>query len=70
MGLSAPLLATDCVGALFEELRRYASKGAIKVLLAMDQANSLYGKTLIKRADRTYVRRDGLRYRIFSQTIF
>lgn len=55
MGLSAPLLATDCVGALFEELRRHASQGSIKVLLAMDYANSLYGKTLIRRADRTYV---------------
>ncbi|KAH7700896.1 Protein DAP-3 [Aphelenchoides avenae] len=54
MGLSAPLLATDCVGALFEELRRHASQGSIKVLLAMDYANSLYGKTLIRRADRTY----------------
>ncbi|CAI5442508.1 unnamed protein product [Caenorhabditis angaria] len=54
MGISAPFLATDCVGALFRELRRHAKNDGIKVLVAIDDANSLWGKTLVKRADRTY----------------
>ncbi|CAJ0587169.1 unnamed protein product, partial [Mesorhabditis spiculigera] len=56
MGLSAPYLATDCVGALFRELKHYASSGEIKVLVAIDDANSLWGKTLVKKADRTYAK--------------
>ncbi|CAI2342509.1 unnamed protein product [Caenorhabditis sp. 36 PRJEB53466] len=54
MGISAPFLASDCVGALFRELRRHAKAGSLKVLVAIDDANSLWGKTLVKRADRTY----------------
>ncbi|CAI4224127.1 unnamed protein product [Auanema sp. JU1783] len=54
MGLSAPYIATDCVGALLSELKHHASSGTIKVLAAVDDANSLWGKTLVKKADRTY----------------
>ncbi|CAD6195267.1 unnamed protein product [Caenorhabditis auriculariae] len=55
MGISAPYLATDCVGALFRELRLHSSNAAdLKVLVAIDDANSLWGKTLVKRADRTF----------------
>ncbi|KAF8363807.1 dap-3, partial [Pristionchus pacificus] len=54
MGLSAPFLSSDCVGGLFRELRLHASEGNIKLLVAIDDANSLWGKTLVKRADRTY----------------
>ncbi|KAK0414072.1 hypothetical protein QR680_007134 [Steinernema hermaphroditum] len=54
MGLSAPFVASDCVGALVRELKLHSSSGAIKLLVAIDDANSLYGKTLVKRADRTY----------------
>ncbi|UMM17797.1 hypothetical protein L5515_014169 [Caenorhabditis briggsae] len=54
MGISAPFLASDCVGALFRELRRHAKDDKLKVLVAIDDANSLWGKTLVKRADRTY----------------
>ena len=54
MGLSAPFLASDCLGALFREIKRHSSAGSIKTLVALDDANSLWGKTLVKRADRTY----------------
>lgn len=54
MGISAPFLASDCVGALFRELRRHSNIDKLKVLVAVDDANSLWGKTLVKRADRTY----------------
>ncbi|KAF1765548.1 hypothetical protein GCK72_005500 [Caenorhabditis remanei] len=54
MGTSAPFLASDCVGAIFRELRRHAKNDKLKVLVAIDDANSLWGKTLVKRADRTY----------------
>ncbi|TKR67470.1 hypothetical protein L596_023619 [Steinernema carpocapsae] len=54
MGLSAPYVASDCVGALVRELKLHSSSGAIKLLVAIDQANSLFGKTLVKRADRTF----------------
>ena len=56
MGLASPFLANDCVGALCKELRRHSTIGTIKLLVAMDGANSLYGKTLVKKADRTLVR--------------
>ncbi|KAI6172169.1 Deoxyhypusine hydroxylase [Aphelenchoides besseyi] len=58
MGISAPFTATDCVGALFRELRRHASLKNIKLLVAIDQANSLYGKTKIKKADFTWATSD------------
>lgn len=54
MGLSAPFAASDCVGVLLKELKAYSSLGSIKLLVTIDKANSLYGKTLVKRADRTY----------------
>lgn len=51
MGISAPFSSTDCVGALFKELRRHSSEGSIKLLVGIDYANSLYGKTTIKKAN-------------------
>ncbi|VDP37217.1 unnamed protein product [Heligmosomoides polygyrus] len=50
-----PFLATDCVGALFRELKRHSSADSIKLFVAVDDANSLWGKTLVKKADRSYV---------------
>lgn len=55
-GLSAPYLASDCVGALCRELKRHASSGEIRLLVALDQANSLYGeKTIIKKQNKQFV---------------
>ncbi|VDM43351.1 unnamed protein product [Toxocara canis] len=60
MGLSAPFIASDCVGGLLRELKRHASAGNIRVLFAIDDANSLFGRTLVKRADRTFAAADDL----------
>ncbi|KAJ1350971.1 hypothetical protein KIN20_006902 [Parelaphostrongylus tenuis] len=54
IGISAPFIATDCVGGLFRELKRFSSAGSFKLFVAIDLANSLWGKTLVKKADRTY----------------
>ncbi|PAV82781.1 hypothetical protein WR25_24723 isoform B [Diploscapter pachys] len=54
VGLSAPFLASDCVGALFRELKRHASSGKIKLFVGIDDANSCWGKVNVRRADRTY----------------
>uniref|UniRef100_A0A158P834 Small ribosomal subunit protein mS29 n=1 Tax=Angiostrongylus cantonensis TaxID=6313 RepID=A0A158P834_ANGCA len=54
IGISAPFLASDCVGGLFRELKRYSSSGSFKLFVAVDLANSLWGRTLVKKADRTY----------------
>uniref|UniRef100_A0A914Z7R0 Small ribosomal subunit protein mS29 n=1 Tax=Panagrolaimus superbus TaxID=310955 RepID=A0A914Z7R0_9BILA len=54
MGIASPLVANDCVGALCRELRRHSTSGAIRLLVALDGGNSLYGKTLIKKADRSF----------------
>jgi len=48
-------LATDCVGGLFKELRIHATSGEAKILVAIDKANGLYGKTVVKKPDRTLV---------------
>uniref|UniRef100_A0A915AHD5 Small ribosomal subunit protein mS29 n=1 Tax=Parascaris univalens TaxID=6257 RepID=A0A915AHD5_PARUN len=60
MGLSAPFIASDCVGGLLRELKGHASTGSIRVLFAIDDANSLFGKTLVRRADRTFAVADDL----------
>uniref|UniRef100_A0A0N5A1F4 Small ribosomal subunit protein mS29 n=1 Tax=Parastrongyloides trichosuri TaxID=131310 RepID=A0A0N5A1F4_PARTI len=54
MGISAPFVATDCFGALIKELKRHSTNGDIKMLVAIDQANSMYGKTTYKRPDGGY----------------
>jgi len=54
-GLSAPYLATDCLGALFKELRIHATSGEIKLLVLIDKANGLFGKCVVRRPDRTTV---------------
>ncbi|CAD5212002.1 unnamed protein product [Bursaphelenchus xylophilus] len=54
MGILAPFSACDCVGVLGRELRRHATEGKMKLLVAVDQANSLYGnRTMIKKSDFT-----------------
>lgn len=60
MGLTAPYLATDCVGALYKELRVHATSGAIKLLVLIDKANGLYGKSVVKKAGRVPVAVDEL----------
>uniref|UniRef100_A0A1I8B1H4 Small ribosomal subunit protein mS29 n=1 Tax=Meloidogyne hapla TaxID=6305 RepID=A0A1I8B1H4_MELHA len=60
IGLSAPYLATDCLGALFKELRIHATNGDIKLLVLIDKANGLFGKCVVRRPDRTIANIDEL----------
>ncbi|KAF7635680.1 hypothetical protein Mgra_00004922 [Meloidogyne graminicola] len=60
IGLSAPYLATDCVGALYKELRIHATNGELKLLVLIDKANGLFGKCVIKKPDRTIANIDEL----------
>ncbi|CEF66159.1 28S ribosomal protein S29, mitochondrial [Strongyloides ratti] len=54
MGLSSPIVSTDCFGALIDELKYCSTNGDIKILVAIDDANSLYGKTNFKKLDGSY----------------
>ncbi|ETN84670.1 hypothetical protein NECAME_06769 [Necator americanus] len=47
-------MVCDCVGGLFRELSRHSTVGSIKLFVAVDDANSLWGKTLVKKADRSF----------------
>lgn len=59
--MSAPFSATDCVGALFRELRRHATDGSIKLMVAVDRANSLYaGRTIHQKPDYSRFNADEL----------
>uniref|UniRef100_A0AAF5Q3D1 Small ribosomal subunit protein mS29 n=1 Tax=Wuchereria bancrofti TaxID=6293 RepID=A0AAF5Q3D1_WUCBA len=48
IGLSAPSLSSDCVGGLLRELTHHCSAGRFPLLVTIDHANSLYGKTTMK----------------------
>uniref|UniRef100_A0A914UXF8 Small ribosomal subunit protein mS29 n=1 Tax=Plectus sambesii TaxID=2011161 RepID=A0A914UXF8_9BILA len=54
MGITTPHLATDCFGALVEELKRHASDSKFKLLVTIDHGNSIFHSTKVKRADATY----------------
>jgi hypothetical protein len=55
IGLSAPYLATDCLCAIYKELRIHSTNGEIKLLVLIDKANGLFGKCIVRRPDRTRV---------------
>lgn len=54
LGLSAPYLATDCLTAFYSELRAYASSGAIKILVAIDHSNALFGRSTLRKPDSKF----------------
>jgi hypothetical protein len=69
--LSAPFSATDCVGALFRELRRHATDGSIKLMVTVDRANSLYaGRTMHKKQDFTRINTDELTIALHVKKFF
>jgi hypothetical protein len=55
---------------LFKELRRHATNGSIKLLVAIDKANSLYGKTCLKKTDYTIAKPDELTLVIHMKKFF
>ncbi|KAI6184086.1 Deoxyhypusine hydroxylase [Aphelenchoides bicaudatus] len=71
MGLTARFLASDCVGALFKELRRHANEGSIKLMVAIDRANSLYaGKTIHQKPDFSRVKAGELSLVVHTKNLF
>uniref|UniRef100_A0A1I7W2J4 Deoxyhypusine hydroxylase n=2 Tax=Loa loa TaxID=7209 RepID=A0A1I7W2J4_LOALO len=55
IGLSAPSLSSDCVGGLLRELTHHCSAGRFPLLVTIDHANSLYGKTTMKDRNHKFV---------------
>uniref|UniRef100_A0A0N5BPE1 Small ribosomal subunit protein mS29 n=1 Tax=Strongyloides papillosus TaxID=174720 RepID=A0A0N5BPE1_STREA len=60
IGLSGAVSSTDCFGAFIEELKHYSTSGEIKLFVAIDDANSLYGKTNYKKVNGVYATPDDL----------
>lgn len=54
-GCSAPSLSSDCVGGLLRELTYHCSAGRFPLLVTIDHANSLYGKTTMKDKSHKFV---------------
>ncbi|VDK28613.1 unnamed protein product [Gongylonema pulchrum] len=54
-GLAAPSLSCDCVGGLIRELTYHCSAGKFPLLVTIDHANSLYGKTTLKDTNHKLV---------------
>ncbi|MCP9260276.1 Dohh protein [Dirofilaria immitis] len=55
IGLSAPSLSSDCVGGLIRELTHHCSTGKFPLLVTIDHANSLFGKTTMKDRNHKFV---------------
>ncbi|VDK85453.1 unnamed protein product [Litomosoides sigmodontis] len=55
IGCSAPSLSSDCVGGLLRELTHHCSTGKFPLLVTIDHANSLYGKTTMKDRSHKFI---------------
>lgn len=47
--------ATDAVGVVLRELKGQSSLGGFRLLVAVDGVNALWGKTTLKREDKSLV---------------
>lgn len=47
--------ATDAVGIVLKELKRQSSLGIFRLLVAVDGVNALWGRTTLKREDKSLV---------------
>ncbi|CAO2598794.1 28S ribosomal protein S29, mitochondrial [Lemmus lemmus] len=54
-GITRVRNATDAVGILLKELRSQSSQGHFRLLVAVDGVNALWGRTTLKREDRTLI---------------
>ncbi|CAH1254663.1 DAP3 [Branchiostoma lanceolatum] len=52
-GITRPKTATDCVGVVVKELKDQANQGRIRLLVAVDSVNSLFGRTVVRKPDRS-----------------
>lgn len=54
-GLTRVKNATDAVGIVLKELKSQSRSGAFRLLVAVDGANALWGRTTLKREDKSLV---------------
>lgn len=54
-GITRVRNATDAVGVLLKELRRQSSRGLFRLLVAVDGVNALWGRTTLRREDKTLI---------------
>ncbi|KAF6292714.1 death associated protein 3 [Rhinolophus ferrumequinum] len=52
-GMTRVRSATDAVGIVLKELKRQSSLGTFRLLVAVDGVNALWGKTTLKREDKS-----------------
>nr|XP_033779942.1 28S ribosomal protein S29, mitochondrial [Geotrypetes seraphini] len=54
-GINRIKTASDAMGVVLKELKRQCSLGAFRMLVAADGVNSLWGKTTLKREDKSLI---------------
>lgn len=54
-GLTRIRNATDSIGVVFKELKAHCQQGEFKLLVAVDGVNCLWGKTALKKLDKSEV---------------
>ncbi|XP_019383703.1 PREDICTED: 28S ribosomal protein S29, mitochondrial [Gavialis gangeticus] len=54
-GITRMKTATDVVGAVLKELKRQCSLGSFKLLVAVDGVNGLWGKTTLRKGDKSLI---------------
>ncbi|XP_020847245.1 small ribosomal subunit protein mS29 isoform X2 [Phascolarctos cinereus] len=54
-GLNRVKNATDAVGIVMKELKRQSSSGSFRLLVAVDAVNALWGRTTLKKEDKSLV---------------
>ncbi|XP_069506116.1 small ribosomal subunit protein mS29 isoform X2 [Ambystoma mexicanum] len=59
-GLTRVKSASDVVGVVLKELKRQAPLGSYRMLVAVDSVNALWGKTSLKKEDKSMVAPDEL----------
>uniref|UniRef100_UPI00358F19AA small ribosomal subunit protein mS29 isoform X2 n=1 Tax=Myxine glutinosa TaxID=7769 RepID=UPI00358F19AA len=54
-GIARPRVASDIVGMLFKELKQYSLAKSVRMLVAVDGANSLWGRSVLKKEDKSLI---------------
>lgn len=50
--------ASDAVGVVLKEIKQQCCLGSFRVLVAVDGVNALWGRTTLKKEDKSPVRRE------------
>uniref|UniRef100_A0A8C4Q6T5 Small ribosomal subunit protein mS29 n=1 Tax=Eptatretus burgeri TaxID=7764 RepID=A0A8C4Q6T5_EPTBU len=54
-GIARPRVASDIVGMLFKELKQYSLAKNVRMLVAVDGANSLWGRSVLTKEDKSLI---------------